>query len=133
MSQRITDVVLGAFEACAAFQGCCNIISFGMGGVDPKSGVEVPGFGVGETTCGGSGAGASWHGTSGAHFHMINTRITDAEVYGLRYPVVLRQFSIRRGSGGAGRFHGGDGVIRELEFGMPLSKSMLSERRVFRP
>ncbi|KAJ5223580.1 hypothetical protein N7468_008122 [Penicillium chermesinum] len=110
-SQRITDVVLGAFGACAASQGCCNIISFGMGGVDPNTGVEIPGFGVGETICGGS----------------------DAEVYELRYPVILRQFSIRAGSGGEGRFRGGDGVIRELEFRMPLSVSMLSERRVYRP
>lgn len=131
-SQRITDVVLGAFNACAASQGCCNIISFGMGGLD-ENGVDVPGFGVGETICGGSGAGPSWHGTSGVHVHMTNTRITDAEVYELRYPVILRQFSIRRGSGGRGQYRGGDGVIRELEFRMPLSVSMLSERRVYRP
>ncbi|KAL2813608.1 Hydantoinase B/oxoprolinase-domain-containing protein [Aspergillus granulosus] len=131
-SQRITDVVLGAFQACAASQGCCNIISFGMGGLDEK-GVDIPGFGVGETICGGSGAGPSWHGTSGVHVHMTNTRITDPEVYELRYPVILRQFSIREGSGGKGRFRGGDGVIRELEFRIPLSVSMLSERRVTRP
>jgi 5-oxoprolinase (ATP-hydrolysing) len=131
-SQRITDVVLGAFNACAASQGCCNIISFGMGGLD-ANGKEVPGFGVGETICGGSGAGPSWHGTSGVHVHMTNTRITDAEVYELRYPVVLRQFSIRKGSGGKGLYTGGDGVIRELEFRIPLSASMLSERRVYRP
>ncbi|KAL4806607.1 Hydantoinase B/oxoprolinase-domain-containing protein [Aspergillus unguis] len=131
-SQRITDVVLGAFHACAASQGCCNIISFGMGGLD-DSGNAVPGFGVGETICGGSGAGPSWNGTSGVHVHMTNTRITDPEVYELRYPVILRQFSIRQGSGGKGKYKGGDGVIRELEFRIPLSVSMLSERRVYRP
>ncbi|RAL00325.1 uncharacterized protein BO80DRAFT_465463 [Aspergillus ibericus CBS 121593] len=131
-SQRITDVVLGAFQACAASQGCCNIISFGMGGLD-EHGNDIPGFGVGETICGGSGAGATWHGTSGVHVHMTNTRITDAEVYELRYPVILRQFSIRKGSGGKGLYRGGDGVIRELEFRIPLSASMLSERRVYRP
>lgn len=131
-SQRITDVVLGAFQACAASQGCCNIISFGMGGLD-ESGNDIPGFGVGETICGGSGAGPTWHGTSGVHVHMTNTRITDAEVYELRYPVILRQFSIRKGSGGKGLYRGGDGVIRELEFRIPLSASMLSERRVYRP
>ncbi|KAL2866076.1 Hydantoinase B/oxoprolinase-domain-containing protein [Aspergillus lucknowensis] len=131
-SQRITDVVLGAFKACAASQGCCNIISFGMGGLD-ENGVDIPGFGVGETICGGSGAGPGWHGTSGVHVHMTNTRITDPEVYELRYPVILRQFSIREGSGGRGEYRGGDGVIRELEFRMPLSVSMLSERRVYRP
>ncbi|KAL2845258.1 Hydantoinase B/oxoprolinase-domain-containing protein [Aspergillus pseudoustus] len=132
-SQRITDVVLGAFQACAASQGCCNIISFGMGGFDERLGVDIPGFGVGETICGGSGAGPSWHGTSGVHVHMTNTRITDPEVYELRYPVILRQFSIRQGSGGKGKYRGGDGVIRELEFRIPLSVSMLSERRVTRP
>lgn len=131
-SQRITDVILGAFQACAASQGCCNIISFGMGGLD-ATGKEIPGFGVGETICGGSGAGPTWHGTSGVHIHMTNTRITDAEVYELRYPIILRQFSIRKGSGGKGLYRGGDGVIREIEFRIPLSVSMLSERRVYRP
>lgn len=131
-SQRITDVVLGAFSACAASQGCCNIISFGMGGLDAQ-GNEVPGFGVGETICGGSGAGPTWHGTSGVHVHMTNTRITDPEVYELRYPIILRQFSIRHGSGGKGLYNGGDGVVREIEFRLPLSVSMLSERRVTRP
>jgi len=64
---------------------------------------------------------------------MTNTRITDAEVYELRYPIILRQFSIRHGSGGKGLHRGGDGVIREIEFRIPLSVSMLSERRVYRP
>ncbi|KAI9740432.1 MAG: hypothetical protein M1834_005012 [Cirrosporium novae-zelandiae] len=131
-SQRITDVVLGAFDACAASQGCVNIISFGMGGRD-ASGKEIPGFGVGETICGGSGAGPTWHGTSGIHCHMTNTRITDPEVYELRYPIILREFSIREGSGGKGLYNGGDGVIRDIEFRIPLSASMLSERRVYRP
>lgn len=131
-SQRITDVCLGAFKACAASQGCCNIISFGMGGKD-EHGVDKPGFGVGETICGGSGAGPGWNGTSGVHIHMTNTRITDCEVYELRYPIILPQFSIRDGSGGKGKWYGGDGVIREIEFRVPLSVSMLSERRVFRP
>ena len=131
-SQRITDVILGAFAACAASQGDCNIISFGMGGKDIH-GNEIPGFGVGETICGGSGAGPTWHGTSGVHVHMTNTRITDPEVYELRYPIILRQFSIRQGSGGKGQYNGGNGVIREIEFRIPLSVSMLSERRVYRP
>lgn len=65
-SMRITDVVLGAFEACAASQGCVNIVSFGMGGQDAHGNV-IPGFGVGETICGGSGAGPYWHGTSAVH------------------------------------------------------------------
>ncbi|KAF4545825.1 5-oxoprolinase protein [Lasiodiplodia theobromae] len=132
-SQRITDVVLGAFAACAASQGCCNILSFGTGGRDPVTGEVIPGFGVGETICGGSGAGPGWVGESGVHVHMTNTRITDPEVLELRYPVVLRQFALRRGSGGKGEWDGGDGVVREMEFRMRVSASMLSERRVFRP
>ena len=71
--------------------------------------------------------------TSGVHVHMTNTRSTDAEVYELRYPVVLRQFSIRGESGGVGRFCGGEDVIRKLEARMPPSVLMLSERRLYRP
>jgi 5-oxoprolinase (ATP-hydrolysing) len=100
-SQRIKGVVIEAFNACTASQGSCNIISFGMGGMD-KDGNVVPGFGVGETICGGSGAGPGWNGTSAVHYYMTNTRITDAEVYELWYPVILLQFSIRKGSGGRG-------------------------------
>lgn len=132
-SQRITDVVLGAFGAVAASQGCCNILSFGTGGRDERTGATVAGFGVGETICGGSGAGPGWHGESGVHVHMTNTRITDPEVYELRYPIVLRRFGIRKGSGGKGEWYGGDGVVREIEFRMAVSASMLSERRVHRP
>ena len=64
---------------------------------------------------------------------MTNTRSTDSEVYELRYPIILRRFCVRVGSGGKGRFNGGNGVLRELEFRVPLSVSMLSERRVHRP
>lgn len=65
---------------------------------------------------------------------MTNTRITDPEIMERRYPVVLRQFSIRDGSGGAGKYRGGDGVVRDIEF-LPkgIQVSILSERRVFRP
>lgn len=65
--------------------------------------------------------------------HMTNTRITDAEVLERRYPVLLRQFEIRKGSGGDGAFKGGDGITREFEFLAPLNVSILSERRVFAP
>jgi len=64
---------------------------------------------------------------------MTNTRITDAEIFERRYPVLLRQFSLRPGSGGAGKHRGGDGVIRDIEFRIPLQVSILSERRVYRP
>lgn len=74
-SQRITDVVLKAFKAAAASQGDTNNLTFGLGGLD-EEGKHVEGFGYYETIAGGSGAGPSWHGTSGVHTHMTNTRIT---------------------------------------------------------
>jgi 5-oxoprolinase (ATP-hydrolysing) len=64
---------------------------------------------------------------------MTNTRITDAEVFERRYPVLLREFSIRQGSGGNGQHRGGDGVIRDIEFRIPVQVSILSERRVYHP
>jgi 5-oxoprolinase (ATP-hydrolysing) len=121
-SQRVVDVVLRAFRACAASQGCMNNLTFG----DRE-------FGYYETIAGGSGAGPTWNGQSGVHTHCTNTRITDPEILERRYPVVLRQFSLRPGSGGLGRHPGGDGVIRELEPLRPLVMSILSERRTLRP
>jgi 5-oxoprolinase (ATP-hydrolysing) len=79
-SQRITDVVLKTLRACAASHGCTNILSFGRGGVDAKTGKLVPGFGYGETIAGGTGAGLGWHGYSGSQVHMTNTRMTDPEI-----------------------------------------------------
>lgn len=131
-SQRVTDVVFGAFEAVAASQGCVNCFGFGMGGND-SSGNEIPGFGYLETVAGGSGAGPTWNGSSGVHIHMSNTRCADPEVFELRYPIILRQWTLRKGSGGRGRYSGGDGCIREIEFRIPLQVSVLSERRVHRP
>lgn len=131
-SQRITDVVLKAFEACAASQGCCNNLTFGFGG-NVTGQTAVKGFGYYETIAGGSGAGPTWVGTSGVHVHMTNTRITDSEIFERRYPVLLREFSIRKGSGGRGQHNGGDGVVRDIEFRIPLQVSILSERRVYRP
>lgn len=121
-SQRVTDVVLKAFNAAAASQGCMNNFTFGD-----------EGMGYYETIAGGAGAGPGWHGRSGVHTHMTNTRITDPEILERRYPVVLHQFRLRPGTGGAGRYRGGDGVVRELEFLRPLTASILSERRVLRP
>jgi 5-oxoprolinase (ATP-hydrolysing) len=131
-SQRVTDVVLKAFQACAASQGDCNNLTFGFGG--NQSGTEeVKGFGYYETIAGGSGAGPTWDGTSGVHTHMTNTRITDAEVFERRYPVILREFSLRAGSRGKGQHEGGDGVVRDIEFRIPVQVSILSERRVYHP
>ncbi|KAJ9098312.1 hypothetical protein QFC19_006436 [Naganishia cerealis] len=132
-SQRITDVCLKAFNACAASQGCCNNLSFGSGGKDPVTGEVKKGWGYYETIAGGSGAGPSWDGASGVHVHMTNTRITDPEILERRYPVILRQFGYRPNSGGRGHYNGGNGVIREMEFLQPLEVSMLSERRVHAP
>ncbi|KAK4056324.1 hypothetical protein OIO90_002768 [Microbotryomycetes sp. JL221] len=131
-SQRVTDVVLRAFEACAASQGCCNNLTFGTGGKD-EEGNHVEGFGYYETIAGGSGAGPTWDGTSGVHVAMTNTRITDPEILERRYPTILHQFSLRGGSGGEGAHRGGNGVIREIEFLEPIQCSILSERRVYQP
>ena len=121
-SQRITDVILKAFRACAASQGCMNNFTFGN-----------ENFGYYETMGGGAGAGPDWHGQSGVHTHMTNTRITDPEILERRYPVRLCEFSIRKNSGGSGKFKGGDGLVREVEFLEPLNAAILSERRVHRP
>ncbi|XP_066572206.1 5-oxoprolinase isoform X3 [Amia ocellicauda] len=121
-SQRVVDVILRAFGVCAASQGCMNNVSFGG-----------EGWGYYETVAGGAGAGPGWHGRSGVHSHMTNTRITDPEILERRYPVVLQRFSLRGGSGGAGRWRGGDGVLRELLFREPVVLSVLTERRSTRP
>lgn len=121
-SQRVTDIVLKAFGVAAASQGCMNNFTFGN-----------QRFGYYETIGGGAGAGPTWHGQSGVHTHMTNTRITDAEILERRYPILLREFSIRKGSGGDGRFRGGDGLVREVEFLEPLNVAILSERRVYEP
>jgi 5-oxoprolinase (ATP-hydrolysing) len=128
----VTDVVLKAFRACAASQGDCNNLTFGYGG-NQSGKDEVRGFGYYETIAGGSGAGPEWDGTSGVHTHMTNTRITDAEVFERRYPVILREFSLRAGSRGQGQHPGGDGVVRDVEFRIPVQVSILSERRVYHP
>lgn len=131
-SQRITDVVLKAFDACAASQGCTNNLTFGNGGKQ-QDGSHKAGFGYYETIGGGSGAGSTWQGVSGIHTHMTNTRITDIEIFERRYPVILHEFSLREGSGGKGQHNGGEGIIRDIEFTLPVQCSILSERRVFQP
>jgi len=127
-SQRIIDVILKAFNACAASQGCTNNLTFGTGGKD-KNGLVTTGWGYYETIAGGSGAGPGWHGTSGVHTHATNTRIGDVEILERRYPVMLHRFGLREGSGGEGKYRGGDGVVRDIEFLHPIQVSILSERR----
>ena len=90
-------------------------------------------FGFCETIGGGSGAGEGWNGESGVHTHMTNTRITDAEIMERRYPVIITEFSIREGSGGKGKWYGGNGIVREIEFLEDIQVGILSERRSRRP
>ena len=85
-------------------------------------------FGYYETICGGCGAGEGFNGASAVHHHMTNTRITDPEILEHRYPVRLEQFSIRKNSGGKGKWNGGDGVIREITFLEPINLSVLTQR-----
>ena len=82
-----------------------------------------------ETICGGTGAGPGFDGTSAVHTHMTNTRMTDPEVLELRYPVRLEGFSIRRGSGGDGKWRGGDGAVRRIRFLEPMTAVIVASRR----
>jgi len=117
-SQRVVDVLLGALQKAAASQGTMNNLTFGD---------ET--FGYYETICGGSGATPDADGTDAVHTHMTNTRLTDVEVIERRYPIRIHEFSIRSGSGGIGKHHGGDGIVRKIEFLKLLKVSILSERR----
>ncbi|CZR65608.1 probable oxoprolinase [Phialocephala subalpina] len=132
-SQRITDTIFRAFSACAASQGCANSFGWGMGGKDPVTGEVTKGWNYGEAIGGGSGAGPGWHGAHAVNVHATNTRNTDPEVIEKRTAVLVRQYAIRRGSGGNGKWKGGDGTIREIEARVRLKFSILSERRVFSP
>ncbi len=117
-SQRIVDCLLGAFAAAAASQGTMNNLLFG----DAR-------FGFYETICGGSGATRDHDGASGVHTHMTNTRLTDPEVLETKFPARLTHFGLRPGSGGVGRYRGGEGVIRRIEFLQPVTVSLLTSRR----
>lgn len=117
-SQRVVDVLLGALGVAAASQGTMNNLLLGDAS-----------FGYYETICGGAGATPGAAGADAVHTHMTNTRMTDPEVLERRLPVRVLEFSIRRGSGGAGRWRGGDGVRRRLELLRPLEVSILSQRR----
>ncbi len=121
-SQRLVDALLKAFQIVACSQGTMNNLIFGNEKVSYY-----------ETICGGAGAGPTFHGAHAVHTHMTNTAITDPEILEWRYPVRLRQFAIRSGSGGKGAYRGGDGVIRELEFLAPLAVSLLTQHRTAGP
>ncbi|GIW98853.1 MAG: 5-oxoprolinase [Pirellulaceae bacterium] len=117
-SQRVVDVLLGALGVAAASQGTMNNVLFG-----------TESFGFYETICGGAGATSWADGESGVHTHMTNTRLTDPEVLEARYPVRLVDFRLRPGSGGRGRFRGGEGVLREIEFLTEVNVTLLTSRR----
>ena len=121
-SQRIVELLVDALGLAAASQGTMNNLLFGDGR-----------FGYYETVAGGCGAGPGFDGASAVHSHMTNTRITDPEVLERRYPVRLERFAVRRGSGGAGRYRGGDGAVRELTFLAPVALSILSQHRAEGP
>ncbi len=117
-SQRVVEVLLKALGLAAGSQGTMNNVLFGNDR-----------FGYYETVCGGAGAGPGFAGVSAVHTHMTNTRITDPEILEHRYPVRLERFGVRRGSGGSGRFPGGDGAVRETTFLEPVSLSVLTQHR----
>jgi len=121
-SQAITDALYGALGAMAAAQGSMNNFTFGDGALQYY-----------ETVCGGAGAGPDFDGASAVHTHMTNTRLTDPEVLETRFPVLVEEFSIRRGSGGAGRHNGGDGAMRRILFRAPMTAAILSSRRRVAP
>lgn len=121
-SQAIVDCLMGALGVMAASQGTMNNLTFGD---DTRQYYE--------TICGGAGAGPGFAGASAVQTHMTNSRLTDPEVLEWRYPVLVDGFAIRRGSGGVGRWPGGDGVVRRLKFLEPMTAAILSNRRRVAP
>ena len=122
VSQAVTDCLFAALGAMAGAQGTMNNFNFG----DED-------YQYYETICGGSGAGPGFNGAHAVHTHMTNTRLTDPEVLEYRYPVVVELFQIRRGSGGKGRWTGGDGLNRTIRFLSPMEVSFLCGRRMIPP
>ncbi len=123
VSQAVTSALFAALQVSAAAQGTMNNFIWGD--------VHCQNY---ETLCGGTGAGidnqgCGFDGTDAVHSHMTNTRLTDPEVLESRFPVLLERFEIRRGSGGAGRFRGGDGVLRILKFLRPMEINLLTSHR----
>jgi len=121
-SQAVTDTLFGALGSLAAAQGTMNNLNFG----NKK-------YQYYETICSGSPAGPGFNGTDAVHTHMTNTRLTDPEVLEFRYPVVLEDFHIRKGSGGRGKWHAGDGIRRTIRFLEQMECTILSGHRRVRP
>lgn len=121
-SQCIVDALYGALGVLAASQGTMNNLTFGDDRVQYY-----------ETIAGGAGAGPGFDGCDAVQTHMTNSRLTDPEILEARFPVVLREFSIRRGSGGSGANRGGNGTRRRLQFTAPLSGALLANHRRIAP
>ena len=121
-SQCVTDCLYGALGALAASQGTMNNFTFGNDDVQYY-----------ETICGGAGAGPGFDGCDAVHTHMTNSRMTDVEVFEQNFPVVVESFSIRKGSGGDGRWRGGDGVVRRIRFTSAVDAAILSNHRRIAP
>lgn len=130
-SSRVVDVVLGALAKAApeaipaASQGTMNNVAMGAAGEQ--------GWDYYETMAGGTGAHAGGAGLSAVHSHMTNTLNTPVESLEAHYPLRVLRYQLRRGSGGAGRWRGGDGIVRELEFLAPARFTLLTERRSHQP
>ncbi|MFL1464177.1 hydantoinase B/oxoprolinase family protein [Roseococcus sp. DSY-14] len=122
VSQMTCNALLAALDACASAQSTMNNLLFGDGE-----------FQYYETVCGGVGAGPGFDGASAVQTHMTNTRMTDPEILEMRYPVRLEEFSIRRGSGGAGKWRGGDGSRRRIRFLRRMEAVIVASRRVVAP
>ncbi len=118
VSQAVCNTLFGALGACASAQATMNNLLFG----DARRQYY-------ETICGGVGAGPGFDGAAAVQTHMTNTRMTDPEVLELRYPVRVEQFAVRRGSGGEGRWRGGDGALRRLRFLEPMTAVIVASRR----
>ena len=121
-SQAVVDTLYGALGVMAAAQGTMNNFTFGN---DRHQYYE--------TICGGTGAGPDFDGTNAVHTHMTNSRLTDPEILEWRFPVLLEDFAIRKGSGGRGGHRGGDGTIRRLRFLEPMTAAILSGHRRIPP
>jgi 5-oxoprolinase (ATP-hydrolysing) len=117
-SQAVTDTLFGALGALGSAQGTMNNLTFG----DAR-------YQYYETICSGAPAGPGFNGASAVHTHMTNSRLTDPEVLESRFPVVLEDFHIRRGSGGKGRWRAGDGTLRRLRFRQRMDLALLTGHR----
>jgi 5-oxoprolinase (ATP-hydrolysing) len=118
VSQAVTNCLFGALKALACAQGTMNNLNFG----NDK-------YQYYETICSGSPAGPGFNGTDAVHTHMTNTRLTDPEILDFRYPVLLEDFHIRKGSGGKGKWHAGDGIRRTIRFLEKMDCTILSGHR----